>query len=369
MTRITAIVASIGLTCLSACTTVQERQSSNSNFDYVQEPEAKIYQVPDGLHKPVLTDDYTIPQVGPDAPAGLVGEKVTIMSPALVLPLVSGSHIEEGMKEATVWFDQIDDSQPLDTTIWNSLINYLEEQGIGVVNFDKEKQTLVTDWMIIETTEEDGSWYSWTTTERSVGRRFEFNLEVKPHGRTAALHATLKDYLETYGEEVIAELDAEQQRRNEVDVLNQVIGHYEHQIRVADARRLREIRRGLSMELGFDRNGDSAYMVDGEYDVVWPRLLLVLRKLGFNVKDLDKSTGLLFVTYGQAEESWWSGLFSSNDDELNLDKDDYRFQVNKAGNKTSITLMDEDSEPFEVTKVTELFDSFARVMAANDLDI
>ena len=369
MTRITAIVASIGLTCLSACTTVQERQSSNSSFEYLQEPEAQHFLVPDGLHEPEVKDDFAIPALGPDAPKELIGDKVTVISPALVLPLVSGSHIEEGRKEATVWFDQIDDSQPLDTTIWNSLINYLEEQGIGVVNFDKENQTLVTDWMIIETTEDDGSWYSWTSTERSVGRRFEFNLDMKPHGRTAALKASLKDYLETYGEEVIADLDAEQQRRNEVDVLNKVIGHYEHQIRVADARRLREIRRGLDMELGFDRNGDSAFMVDGDYDVVWPRLLLVLRKLGFNVKDLDKSNGLLFVTYGQAETSWWSRLFSSEEQELDLDKDDYRFQVNKAGTKTTITLMDEESEPFPVAKVTQLFEPFAKTMAANDLDI
>lgn len=368
MTRISAIVACIGLTCLSACTSLQERQRSNSSFEYLQEPESSLYRVPEGLDMPQLVSEYDIPAIGPQAPTDIIGEKVTVISPALVLPLVSGSHIEEGLKEATVWFDQIDDSQPLDTTIWNSLINYLEEQGIGVVDFDREKQSLVTDWMIIETTE-DESWYSWTSTERSVGRRFEFNLEMKSHGRTAALKARLKDYLETYGEEVIADLDAEQQRRNEVDVLNQVIGHYEHQIRVADARRLQEIRRGLGMELGFDRNGEPAFVVEGDYDVVWPRFLLVLRKLGFNVKDLDKSTGLLFVSYGENESSWWSNLFSGDDDELALEQDDYRFQVNKAGNKTSITLMDEESDPFPVAKVTELFDPFARTMAANDLDI
>ena len=368
MTRITAIVACIGLTCLSACTTLQERQRSNSNFEYMQEPSSQKYLVPEGLDTPQVDSEFEIPDIGEQAPEDLVGEKVTVMSPALVLPLVSGSRIEEGLKEATVSFDQIDDSQPLDTTIWNSLINYLEEQGIGVVNFDRENQSLVTDWMIIETTEDD-NWYSWTSTERSVGKRFEFKLEMKSHGRTAILNAKLTDYLETYGEEVIADLDSEQQRRNEVNVLNEVIGHYEHQIRVADARRIREIRRGLPMELGFDRNGEPAFVVDGDYDVVWPRFLLVLRKLGFNVKDLDKSTGLLFVSYGQSESSWWSRMFSSDDEELELDKDDYRFQVNKAGGKTSITLMDEESEPFTVAKVTELFESFSRTMAANDLDM
>ena len=70
------------------------------------------------------------------------------------------------------------------------------------------------------------------------------------------------------------------------------------------------------MELGFDRNGEPAFVVQGEYDIVWPRFLLVLRKLGFNVKDLDKSNGILFVSFGSEESGWWSSLFSSDDDEL-----------------------------------------------------
>ena len=185
-----------------------------------------------------------LPQLGEGADSTLLGDRLTVHSPALVLPLVSGSHIEEGLKEATVWFDQVDDSQALDTTIWNSLISYLEEQGIGVVSFDKDQQTLVTDWMIIESSEENEGWFDWTTTDRSVGKRFEFNLDMKPHGRTAALKANLRDYLETVGDDVIANLDSEEQRRNEVDVLNQVISHYEHQIRVADAKRIQRISFG-----------------------------------------------------------------------------------------------------------------------------
>ena len=56
-----------------------------------------------------------------------------VRSPALVLPLVTGSHIEEGKSSATIWFDQVDDSQPLSQAIWNSLLSFLDEQGIGVI--------------------------------------------------------------------------------------------------------------------------------------------------------------------------------------------------------------------------------------------
>ncbi len=358
----------LGVLSLTACTSLEERQRTNGSFDYVDSNLVEVYQVPNELDKPVLNEEYAIPEIGANAPRDLIGKKMTVVSPVLVLPLVTGSHVEEGMKEATVWFDQIDDSQPLDLTIWNSLRDFLETQGIGIVNFDPERQVLVTDWMIIED-DGDNGWFNWTTTERNIGRRFEFHLDVKPHGRSAALKTELKDYLETRGEDVIADLDIDSERRNEVEILNQVISHYEKQVRLADIKRIEQIRSGFAMELGFNKDGDPAYLVDGEYDLVWPRLLLVLRKLGFNVKDLDKSNGLLFVNYGAESSGWWGSLFSSDDDELDLDEDDYRIQVLKSGLKTSITLMDNESNPFDADKVNALFPPFSKTMTTDNLDI
>jgi outer membrane protein assembly factor BamC len=221
--------------------------------------------------------------------------------------------------------------------------------------------------MIIE--DNENGWFNWTTTERSVGRRFEFKLDMKPHGRTAALHTQLTDYLETVGEEVIGDINQDQERRNEVEILNEVISHYEKQVRLADIQRIRQIRSGFPMEMGTSSNGQTLYVVDGQFDLVWPRFLLVLRKLGFNVKDLDQSNGLLFVTYGSADTGWWDSLFGSDKDQLNLDKDDYRFEVKRRGAQTTITLLDEENNPFEAAKVEELFAPFARTMATEDLDI
>lgn len=368
MARLTVLAVCLLTVSLTACTTLEERQKANGNFDYVKATEQAPFNVPDELDKPAVSEDFTIPALGENAPKELIGEKLTVVSPVLVLPLVTGSHVEEGRKEATVWFDQIDDSQPLDVTIWNSLISFLEEREIGVVEFDRENQRLITDWMVIES-DVDNSWYTWTKTERSVGRRFEFTLDVKPHGRTAALKTKLRDYLETVGDKVIADINIEQERREEVQILNQVIQHYETQVRLADIERIKQIRSGFPMELGTNRNDEPAYIVDGQYDLVWPRLLLVLRKLGFNVKDLDKSNGLLFVSYGSADTSWWDTLFGQDSEKLNLDKKDYRIKVSRVGTQTSITLQDNESVAFELNKMTELFPPFSKTMAANNLDI
>jgi outer membrane protein assembly factor BamC len=353
---------------LSACSSFEERQIASGNFDYLAEEPGQEISIPKDVDKPNFKDAYKLPSLGEKAPRDILGEKLTVLSPVLVLPLVTGSHIEEGSKSATVWFDQVDDNQALDTTVWNSLISFLEEQGIGVELFDKDEQRLISDWMVIEK-ESDESWYSWTKTERSVGQRFEFNLEAKPHGRTAALKVKLVDYLETVNDEVIGALQDSDARRNEIEILNKVIGHYAYQIRVADAKRIRTIRQGLAMDMGFDEDGEPAFVVDAKYDIAWPRLLLVLRKLGFDVKDYDKSNGLLFVKYGGAESGWWNNLWSNDEDALPLETEEYRFKIGSVGAKTSVTMLDNESKPFPANKLSDIYPTFSRTMSDADLDI
>lgn len=353
---------------MSGCSLFSDDQPEvEAKYQYTQATQIGALKLPEGAEAPQYKDEFYVPEVGDNAPRDQIGEKLDIASPKLVLPLVTGSRVVAGSREAVVQFDQVDDSQPLDVTIWNSLIGYLDERGIGVVDFDKDAQTLKTDWMIIEA-QDDSPWYSWTTTDRSIGQRFEFKLDLKPHGRAAELNVELVDYLETVDNDVIAEISDFQSRRNEIDILNSVISHYETQLRVADARRLKQIQTGVGMELGFNANGDSAFIVKANYDVAWPRFLLVLRKLGFNVRDLDKSTGLIFVTYGGSEEGWWSSLFSDQE-ELPLDKKGYRIYTSAQGDVTSVTWKDAENNVLSAKTITEIFTPFATIMAQDNLDI
>ena len=93
-----------------------------------------------------------------------------------------------------------------------------------------------------------------------------------------------------------------------------------------------------------------------------------LRKMGFDVKDLDQSTGLLFVQYNGAEQSWWSGLFGS-EDELDIEKSEYRLKLEGLGDKTAVTFMDNESKPFSAKQVTKIFAPFKNYMGNEDLDI
>jgi outer membrane protein assembly factor BamC len=361
-------VTLITATLLTACSSLEEREIASGSFDYVKEQPGQKIKIPDDVDSPRFNDAYKLPNLGENAPINAMGKKLSVVSPSLVLPVVTGSHIEEGSKNAIVWFDQVDDSLALDTSVWNSLIRFLETEGIGVEMFDKDNQRLITDWMVMDESD-DSKWYSWNTSERTVGQRFEFTLDKKPHGRTAGLSVELVDYREKLDAKSTEITKAKNKRRNEVDVLNRVVKNYEFETKVANVKRFRQIREGLQMDLGFDSDGEPAFVVDADYEITWPRLLLVLRKLGFDVKDYDKSNGLLFVKYNGTEDGWWSNIWSSDKNEMKLDTEEYRIKVVSVGKKTSVTLLDDESNPFPVNKLTNLFPTFSKTMSADDLDI
>ncbi|MBU3005217.1 outer membrane protein assembly factor BamC [Paraglaciecola arctica] len=362
------LIGMIAVTALSACSSLEEREIASGSFEYIKEQPGQKIAIPNELDQPNFSDSYKLPEIGENAPVTAMGKDLSVLSPSLVLPIVAGSHIEEGSKSATVWFDQVDDSVPLDTSVWNSLIRFLETEGIGVETFDKDKQRLVTDWMVWDESK-DNKWYSWSKSERTIKQRFEFSLDKKIHGRSAALSADLVEYKEQLNPESPEITQSKDERRNEIDVLNKVVKHYEFETQLASVKRYRQIREGLPMELGFDSDGEPAFVVDADYEITWPRLLLVLRKLGFDVKDFDKSNGLMFVKYNGSEEGWWSDIWSSDKNQFDLDTEEYRIKVVAAGEKTSITLLDDESKPFLVNKLTDLYPKFSKTMSADNLDI
>lgn len=353
---------------LAACSSVEERELASGSFEYTQETPGQRINIPEGIDSPKFSESYKLPELGAAAPTDTLGKELSVLSPSLVLPVVAGSHIDEGSRVARVWFDQMDDDEPLEVSIWNQLISFVEEQGYGIQELDKENLRLVTDWIVYDASLES-SWYTIYGSERVVSKRFEFKIDKKPHGRTASLSANLVAYKEKLTPESPEILVPKDQRRFEVNVLNEVVAHYEFNTRVQSVKRFRQIRQGLQTELGFDADGEPAFIVDADYDIAWPRLLLVLKKLGFDVKDLDKSSGMLFTSYSDGEGSWWSNIWSSESGELPLDEDEYRIKVLDIGNKTSITFMDEESQPFAVNKLTDLFQPFSENMSDDNLDI
>ncbi|GBL02994.1 outer membrane protein assembly factor BamC [Glaciecola sp. KUL10] len=362
-------VVALSVTCiaLAGCASKEERELASGSFQYLEASQYNVIEIPEDLENPNFSNRYALPSLNTESENTLYGQKLKVTSPRLVLPLVSGSHVEEGSEDAKVLFDQVNDDEPLQQTIWNTVLAFLEKQNIGVDNFDKENNILVTDW-VISTEEVDGGWLDFSSVEQKDVRKYQFNLNVAPHGRSAALSTQLVELLDNNGNSVLANADELSLRNDSTSFLNQVIAEYDFGIRLEQSKRIAKIRRGFNTNLGFDSDGEPALVVEAIYANTWPRLLLVLKKMGFDVKDLDQSSGLLFVQFNGTDDSWFDSIFNSTQD-LGLDKDEYRLKVESLGAQTAVTFLDNESNALSVDTVTQIYSLFSEYMATEDLDI
>lgn len=353
---------------IAGCAGKEEREIASGSFKYLEAAQHKSLDVPEGFDSPNYSQRYILPDVGESAPKELKGKNLKVTPPSLILPLVAGTHVEEGSEDAKVLFDQVNDNEPLQKTVWDTVLTYLEKINVGVEKFEKENNILVTDW-VTDIREKPSSWYDLTDNFVSVKKKFKFTMTLAPHGRTAALKTELVDYLDEQGRTALDQVDLISKRTVESNFLNSVITEYDFGIRLATTQRIAKIRQGFNTDMGFDADGNPAFVIDAVFENTWPRLLLVLRKMGFDVKDLDQSTGLLFVQYNGIESPWWSGLFGSEDNKLDIEKNEYRLQLDGVGEKTTVTFMDNESQPFDAKRVTKIFAPFKDYMGNEDLDI
>lgn len=359
----------LAFTCiaLSGCASKDERELASGSFQYLEASQYKSIVVPEDLDQPEFSNVYALPDIESDTKSAMFGSVLKVSSPNLVLPLVRGSHVEEGSEDSKVLFDQINDDEPLDKTIWNTVLAFLEKQNIGVDEFNQEAGTLSTDW-VIRSEDVSSGWLSFGDKEQQDARKYQFTLTLAPHGRTAALGSQLIDFRDAEGESAMASLDVISKRNESTEFLNQVIAEYDFGIRLEQSKRIAKIRRGFTTDLGFDSDGEAALVVDAIYANTWPRLQLVLRKMGFDVKDLDQTSGIMFVEFNGTDDSWWDNIFSS-DEELGLEQEEYRLKVSSVGPKTSVTFLDIDNVALNVDKVTQIYGLFSEYMATEDLDI
>jgi outer membrane protein assembly factor BamC len=353
---------------VSACSSPGARERTSGDYKYMEAKQKDVaLKVPDELDSPVRSNQYQLPSLESTAGSKTVmGDKHKISSPRLDLPLVTGSHVEEGIEGAKVMFDQIDDNRSLDKTIWDKVLAYLEQNKIGVESFDRENNILITDW-VVSVTELDSSWYDFSNETVQEAKKFKLSLEMAPHGRVASLTNEIVDYIDEAGNSALSAMDPITQRNNEVDFLNYIIEEYDIGVRIARSERIAKIRDGFDSALGFDADGDSAILIDATYNDAWPRLLLVLRKMGFDVVDLDQSSGIMFVKYNGSDDGFWSGFFK--EESLPLKEDNYRLFVKPIGAKTGVTFKSSENESFDPKQVSDIFPIFKEYMASDNLDI
>lgn len=364
--RQTLWLSSLAVLALSGCTSIEERRIASGSYQYTQVQQQTPISVPVGLDAPLTSAQYDLPHIV-DNGQGL-GKQLPVVSPALILTTARGTYLEDGSETTSVVIDKLDNEAPVDTFVLQQITGYLDAQGITFNITQNAPLTIRTNW-ITEALPSDSPWYSLEKNTKELGKRFAFTIVPAQHGRTAEVEAVLTDFVIAAGDDLVESMDAFVKRELEADILNGILQRYAQSQQLQAFERMAQIRSGIESKVGFDKHGNAAIIAKTQYDIAWPKFQLVLRKLGFNVKDLDKSNGLVFVNYQGEEDSAWFSFFGKNEG-LSLAKKDYRIMLKPLGaDQTTITFMDEQSTPFTPAKMTQIYPNFAAILQQDDLDL
>lgn len=354
---ITKTTLALAVIALAGCSSTMERRQADGSFAYAQLETEPTLKAPANLHAPKGDGRFDIP---PAKAQGPVGKELDIRAPRLVLTLVDGSRLEESESGSKVQIDARDGVGDVVSIVQQRLDQWLAARNIPV---QKRGSTQIeTGWFVPA----DSETMMASADDFPVKRRFAISVKAPEHKRTAEVS------IKSLGAEKASSDDEEtiigEGERAAVAVLNDWLAYYASKDEVSARDQFLAKFRPVAVTLRQEEGDQTAFVLGADFERAWNRLPMVLEHLGFEVKDIDKSLGTLFVSYnGSPDSSFWSGLFGGDDKELTLEHGKYQIQLGELGDNTSMTLTDDDGQPLPTAKYTEMYNQFAELMRDGDL--
>ncbi|MBY5921054.1 outer membrane protein assembly factor BamC [Ferrimonas balearica] len=351
-----AIAALAPVLILVGCATPLERRQASGGFDYLEQPAPTPLVVPAGLDAPRVSREFDVPPLGSSVDRDVVGPRLDVRPPLQVLPLAPGTRLQDSVDSVTVLVESNQDDLDLAHEIHETLLKFLSDQSIGVAT--DSNGVIVTDW--IENEEVIGkSWFRDKVYQ--IRQRYEFDTVVKDHGRSGSITIELVDHEEGLDgiDDSIVLTDADR-RRYAIDMLNNAIAYMNFERKQRQATQELLNGRGIKTVLGFDSDENTAFIAEASFDQVWRRMDHVLPLLGFEVRDLDQQLATYFVDF-ESDSGFWASLWGDND-ALPLEEGPYQIRLEPMGERTAITVLDNEAKPLPTETVTQMYNRFADLL-------
>lgn len=349
------------IAAVSACSTPLDRRQANGSDEFVNAEVTPSLTIPSSLTAPAYTKEFEIPPVGAKVNTDIVGKKLDIRAPLQVLPMAEGTHVEEGSENIKIVIESIDNSIDLKQEIFDTIRGSLTSANIGILLDNQEGGFIETDWIDNEEIIESNWWSADKIYQ--LRQRYRYDIEIKPHGRTANVTINLVEHEEFFdGNNQGVLLSGEDKRRYTIDRLNNSVAYLSaKREQLLRENRLRQSQ-GIALELvNGAGDADAYWLADAKFKQVWERLRIVLPELGFDIMDMDMNKGLYYVNL---EESggFWSSLWG--DESLNLEKGNYRIVIVNSDDplKTKIMLRDAADEAVKDDVAVQVYQTIADLM-------
>ncbi|MCU4677452.1 outer membrane protein assembly factor BamC [Catenovulum sp. 2E275] len=339
---------------LTAC--AGKPNKADGSFEYTDAELKQPVRLPAELTRAQVRQDYYVPNA--NLSNGKVGEAVSIFPPRLIAPIVNASHIDEQDPRSTIWFEQTEQIDDLNQAIWNAINGYLNKQNVTVLNFDKQAQVLLTDWITVS---RESGWWLWRESHDVERQKYKFSVTMKPHGRSGSLNVELVERQPINKNDPAYQVYSEQ--AVETEMVNALVGHFEYRLRLdAESRRTQYVK-GFTTGQGKAPNGDDAFILNVPYEHAWIRMIDALDHYGLILTDLNKIQGRIYAAVKSDNTGFWSNLFGSSDDGLGLKKGSYVIEIIKGGDTTAVVFNDITLEPIEPEKLEDLYQKLAERLA------
>lgn len=340
-------VFSLLTVAISACSSHDSAKRANGDFDYSKSSEVKPLVIPKGLEKPHYSHEYQL--TNNINQQGAVGDKLDVRAPALVLPVAASTRVEPNSTQAKIWFDKVLEDENLAQFIIAAVKAKLAEDNVELTTVDEKHHVFTSSW--VNKTKESGFWL-WSETSTVESMRFQFTLDVKPHGRSVALTVKLIDYKSANGDKHI---DAIEQQRVEVAMLNNIVGYVDYLYRKhqRENRLMRATQKIVA--IGENSQGESAYLIELEKDYLWSNLPSFFEKYGFTIEDLNETKNIYYVSFEKPEISLWDSIWGDGAPVIELPNAKYQFKVQAKDNESILTIYNENGEPLSAQTLNKIF--------------
>ncbi len=340
---------------LSACSSQTTRQA-DGGFDYVKSKPVQAITVAGDLKQPKKDNQYDIPS---DVQAGTVGSRLSILPPRLLIPLIQGTHVDEHDPKTTIWFEQSEEIDNLEDAIWQAIEGNANKHQFKLSTLDKDKGYAETQWVPHYV---ESGWWFWSARTKDESRRYSFTVKMKPHGRTGTVTVALLDHrIESRFNK--AELDQDDFTSLATGMLNQVVGHFDYQMREEAEQRKVIYSQAVVLSYQQTEKGDPAMLVDAPFAHTWLRTLNALTKLGFTLTDLNKIEGRAYLRY-RKDDGVWSSIFGDGDQaELKIENGDYVVEFARMGDKTQVMLSNNNLDLVSEEAVKSLVSPLQAILA------
>jgi len=341
---------------VTACARFDEKTQAEGSFEY-QTATLNTEYKSGQFTRDEQRDSYVIPALTDQQEKfGLLGADVDIRPPTQLMALVDGVVLDPDAIKTKVWFNAFKHTDNMEQKVWALILDYLVSNKANSAVINRQALTIET-----------GDIKHFVDYGRNeVLEQADYSLAVKKaaDGRSASLTVNVNHFQQfNDGKPVKQILAARTKHSVEVSFINDLLRFaytqsQQNQLKSTD-------NQPLPIQLGFDDNHQTAWVIGSNFENVWNKLPTLLTEMSFESVQDNKNLGYFLVKFVPQQDEYWT---QKNLNPINLEGAEYYVQLGElSSGETSVIWLDADKKMLSDQQINALYLSITNKLRHNEL--